>query len=486
VTGRDESRKVISLLGGFRSGMVCLDRFVIVLYLQQMIAPKYLCTFMNPKSFAVAALPILSLLAVAAPANAEVNLLTGEGVSLGNILFPSINFQSSVGSSSTNPGELLSGHHDPDRHGYNVQALELSLGAQLGERFQLFGTYALKPDTDDRWEGVFEEYYATLSGLPLNSTLRGGRFLAKFGMHNQNHPHAFTMVDQHIASGRILGEDGLTLEGAEISLPVLRFLPTGWEDRLTIAAGRVAKLHDHDHDHAEEEAEFESDGGSLRGWTIAGDYGLTFAATSQTQHSGGFSGAWGRNVFGRRSQIYGVNYDFLWRADGVLNRKGHRETSEFFQWRTELFLRHAEAIASVHGHEEDEHEEESGRHEEEHEHEHEDEHSEEHGEHADEAGGGRPERRDFTDFAAYSVLTYGLPGGKWQAHLRGEYASGNSEAGVPERWRVSPAVTWTPSESLPLNWKLQYNYDHSPSFGDEHSVWLQLNFNWGTGCAHAH
>ena len=73
-----------------------------------------------------------------------------------------------------------------------------------------------------------------------------------------------------------------------------------------------------------------------------------------------------------------------------------------------------------------------------------------------------------------------------QAHLRGEYVSGVAEAGLPERWRVSPALSWRPSAELPFHFKLQYNYDHSPAFGDEHSVWAQFSLTWGDCCAHEH
>lgn len=433
------------------------------------------------KKFAISSILALSCCAVGQESQrSAVNLLTGEGVSLGNILFPAVNFQSSYGTSTAEPAELLSGHHDPDRDGFNIQSLELSLLARFGERVSLFGTYAMRPDLDDRWDGVFEEYFASFSGLPFGATVRGGRFLTKFGMHNQNHPHGFTMADQNIANGRLLGEDGLAVEGGEISLPILRSLPTGWDDRLTLSFGRVVSAHKEGHAHggdSEEEPEYEPEGGLFSDWTATAHYGLTLAATSQTLHTAGISAAWGDNRYGRRSQLFGANYEFLWRADGALNRTGHHETSEFIQWRTELFLRRAGAVASIHDHEEEAHHDDEELHDEEG---HQDEE-----EHHDEAGG-KPARKDFTDFAAYSVLTYGFSGGKWQAHLRGEYASGNADAQLAERWRVSPAVTWIPSESLPINWKLQYNFDHSPSFGEEHSVWLQFNLAWGSGCDHAH
>jgi hypothetical protein len=84
----------------------------------------------------------------------------------------------------------------------------------------------------------------------------------------------------------------------------------------------------------------------------------------------------------------------------------------------------------------------------------------------------------------YTALTYGFRGGKVHTHLRAEYVSGVSEAGMPERWRISPAIAWHPADQLPLHFKLQYNYDHSPSFGDEHSIWAQLSVTWGDCCAH--
>ena len=368
------------------------------------------------------------------------NLLTGEGVSLGNIVFPAINFQSAIGTSDTEPSELISGHHDPDRKGITVQNVEFSLSAKLGERVTLLGIYAAKIDTDDRWQGSFEEYFATVSGLPFGAALKGGQFRTHFGFHNQNHPHDFTMIDQNIASGRILGEDGIAVIGGELSLPILRSLPSGWDDHFTFSVGEVPQSDEGEH-HSEEESDeptFEPEGGLFTDWVATAHYGLTFAATSSTTHSAGISGAWGENGYGRSTQIYGASYDYRWRESA--------EKGAFVTWRTEAFARRFGAV----GHDD------------------------------------LNERKDITDFAAYSVLTYGFEGGKWQAHLRGDYASGTAEAGMPERWRISPAVTWAPLLELSMNWKLQYNYDRSPSFGEAHSVWLQLNLNWGRGCAHAH
>lgn len=394
------------------------------------------------KSLIQAIIPLCCLTVGAFAEKPEVNLLTGEGISLGEIIFPAVNFQSAFGTSDAEPSELLSGHHDPDRKGITVQDIEFSLSAKLGERVTLIGIYAAKIDTDDRWQGAFEEYFATVSGLPFGATLKGGQLRTHFGFHNQNHPHAFTMIDQNIASGRILGEDGIAVIGVELSLPILRTLPSGWDDHFTLSVGKVPQSDEDEHHHREEEEHdeptFEPKGGLFTDWVATAHYGLTFAATSSTTHSAGISGAWGENDYGRSTQIYGASYEYRWQESA--------KNSAFVTWRTEAFARKFGAV----GHDD------------------------------------VNERKDITDFAAYSVLTYVFEGGKWQAHLRGDYASGTAEAGLPEWWRISPAVTWTPSNELPMNWKLQYNYENSPSFGEAHSVWLQLNLRWGRGCADAH
>ena len=48
------------------------------------------------------------------------------------------------------------------------------------------------------------------------------------------------------------------------------------------------------------------------------------------------------------------------------------------------------------------------------------------------------------------------------------------------RWRISPNLTWYPSEFSKI--RLQYNYDDRERIGVDHSVWLQFEFLLG---AHA-
>ena len=50
------------------------------------------------------------------------------------------------------------------------------------------------------------------------------------------------------------------------------------------------------------------------------------------------------------------------------------------------------------------------------------------------------------------------------------------------RWRVSPALTWFPTEFSKL--RLQYNYDQRDEIGEDHSIWLQFEFLLGAHAAH--
>ena len=50
------------------------------------------------------------------------------------------------------------------------------------------------------------------------------------------------------------------------------------------------------------------------------------------------------------------------------------------------------------------------------------------------------------------------------------------------RWRLSPNLTWYPSEFSKV--RLQYNYDDRRGFGDDHSVWLQFEVLLGAHAAH--
>ena len=94
---------------------------------------------------------------------------------------------------------------------------------------------------------------------------------------------------------------------------------------------------------------------------------------------------------------------------------------------------------------------------------------------------------NLQDWGGYAQVLWGFKE-RWVAGLRGDYANGNNGAFDAndvfrgERERVSPALTYYPSEFSKI--RLQYNYDHGELFGNQHSIWLQVEFLLGAHGAH--
>jgi hypothetical protein len=421
------------------------------------------------------------------------NLWTGEGIGIGGVLFPSVNFTTAFGASTADdPASLAVGHHDPDRDGWTIQNVEFSLEARLGEHVRAFALYAAKIDLDDHWDDHFEEYYLTVEKLPGDLRLRAGRFYTVFGFQNNRHPHEFDWADQYLMNGRFIGDDPLTVYGGEVSLPLPWSMPAGWSDRLTFSMGAVPDAEEHEHAHGhgegEEEPEFEPEGALLQDWLANVNYTARYEYSENHRFTAGVSAAFGENNFERNTQIYGVHLEYRW------SENGPGDDGRWFAWRTEFALRRFGARSSgelhLHEEEEDGHAAEDGS---------EAEHGEEgHGEDEDhdthegeehdaepEPEPGRSRRRDFTGVGFYTTLMYG-----WNQSValqaRAEWVSGTDEAGLDERLRLSPGITWRPTERLDLLVRAQYNFDHSSAFGDEHSVWTQFVIGWGGGHQHEH
>jgi hypothetical protein len=95
------------------------------------------------------------------------------------------------------------------------------------------------------------------------------------------------------------------------------------------------------------------------------------------------------------------------------------------------------------------------------------------------------------DYGFYSQVAYGFHKG-WVTALRFDYVFPEEQAQYERilgpdldrasRWRISPNLTWYPSEFSKL--RLQYNFDHRNQIGDDHSVWLQFEFLLGSHAAH--
>jgi hypothetical protein len=236
--------------------------------------------------------------------------------------------------------------------------------------------------------------------------------------------------------------------------------------------------HDHGHGgdghggdgHGGEEAEFEAEGANFTDYVITAAWVNQFDISAARRVTGVLSGAWGDNEFGRTSQVYGAGLEFLWRENG------YGAGGNSLRWRNEVMFRHFGAVSGhLPGEEEDDEAHHGGGGE--------GGHAADGGHHADEGDHGgeeSPRRTSFDEFGFYTSLVYGIDD-RFETGVRAGWVSGVSEAGLDDRFRLSPALTWYAGPERTLQARLQYNWDHSDEFGDEHSVWFQLGFNWGGG-----
>lgn len=386
----------------------------------------------------------------------EPDWLTGENVSLGGILFP--HFHSGAVYGDTTADELPEiGHHDPRVDGWTIQGFEFGMSGRFTPDIEAFGAFHLFYDNESEdWGHHFEEWFGKIKNLPGGLELRGGRYLNRFGFHNPTHEHGWSFVDTNLVNGRFLGDDGLYTIGGEVSWKV----PVSWTSMLSVSVGVPPAAEEHHHEDEGPEPEFEAGGAMFDDVFVVANWTNNIDYDDFHQFRAGASGAWGENKWGKTSQIYGIHFEYQWRQNG------YEAGGRYFRWRTEAMLRSFGAVSGhLPGEEPDAHEAE-----------HEDEHAEEHElehDHEEEAHAGT-----LDEFGIYSAIAYGFDNGI-ELGLRGDFVSGIARAGLDERFRVSPAVTYYLNKQRTMYLRAQYNFDHSNDFGTEHSVWGQVGINWG-------
>ncbi|MDH7501757.1 MAG: TonB-dependent receptor [Verrucomicrobiota bacterium] len=354
---------------------------------------------------------------------------------------------------------LQLGGHDPVQRGFTVQNLETVFEGYVDPYFRgqasLVGHIA--PDGDFHFEA--EEAYLVTIALPANLQVKAGQFLTEFGRINPTHPHTWSFVDAPLVAGRFFGAEGLRNPGARISWIV----PTPFYSELfftvqnsqgsTAYSFRGSGEHGGPEDNlifGRERIGRETD--RIGDMLFAPRYAVSFDLTENQTVLIGASAAFGPNNSGpdTDTQIFGM--DFLWKWKSPRHHRGF----PFVAWQTEVMARRFEAGAFA----------------------------------LDENGDGLLDvdlpRETLWDYGLYSQLTWGFQE-RWVAGLRGDWVSGERGAFYPDpdrdtRWRISPNLTWFPTEFSKL--RLQYNYDDRENIGVDHSVWLQFEFMLGSHAAH--
>ena len=388
----------------------------------------------------------------------------GVGANIGGFLFPELFVQGVFGDSTADPTSLAIGDHDPNSQA-TLQSLHFALETEIGDYLSGFVNYDATTDADGHYSGQLEEGFLHIEALPWLS-VGGGQFLNSFGFHNERHVHAWDFVDQYLVSGRMLNEGELTTQGGELIFT----LPTSWESTLTIGGGGVrnhSHSDDHGHGHDEIEPAFEADGANFDNWVVTGNYRADYGRHENM--AGSVSAAIGENGFGKITQVYGIGHEIVWNPEQPLYNdakntvigkyRGGTFGTGSLRWRSELMYRNIEAYSVREDHGEDEHE-------------------------ADHGNQG-PRSAALDEFGLYTQLQYGISD-LTTASLRGEWVSGVDGLGLQERWRVSPSIAIYLTAARNVHLRLQYNYDHGEDFGEDHSVWLQFGFAWGTPSSHGH
>ena len=135
---------------------------------------------------------------------------------------------------------------------------------------------------------------------------------------------------------------------------------------------------------------------------------------TSTSSASGRSGAWGDNRWGRTTQIYGVHVEYLWRQNGY---ESGGTLLPLAQRSDAAQLSTASAAICQVKHTRRTRKKAKKQHEE------------------------KPHGGSFDEFGIYSAIAYGLDNGL-EFGLRGEFVEGIAAAGLDERFRVSPAVTY--------------------------------------------
>ena len=329
---------------------------------------------------------------------------------------------------------------------------ELVFDGAVDPYFKGVANIVFKLDQDGETGVELEEAYLMTTSLPFNLQVVAGQQFVQFGRFNPQHPHQWEFVDENLINNRMFGPEGLRSQGGRLSW----LAPTPFYSELMLSVMNSAGGGNFSFRNSEEDLfgrpavdRSVHDPGDLE-WVPR--YVASFDLTDSQTLVTGVSGAFGPNSSSGHtaSQIYGV--DIFWKWKPEWQSGGF----PFVAIQTEAMGRRYEAGSAD----------------------------------VDEDEDGIPDlilpSENLHDYGFYAQIVYGFTRG-WVAGLRGEWVDGDSAAFHPdpnrdERVRVSPALTFYPTEFSKL--RLQYNFDHGDIHGDDSSVWLQAEFLLGSHGAH--
>ncbi|MFN0206134.1 MAG: coiled-coil domain-containing protein [Planctomycetota bacterium] len=360
------------------------------------------------------------------------------------------------------------GGHDPHQRGTTFVNGELSLQGAVDPYFK--GNVHIIHFIDRAGEtGVeLEEAYLTTTQLPANLQLKAGHYFTEFGRLNRQHPHEWDFVDQPLINNRMFGGDGLRSPGARLSwlapTPFFLELQSGIQNaRGETVSSFLANDEVYGGITGSSGAEIP---GSIGGHPFIKDAVKTLGDMLYTQRAAasfdltdtstilaGLSGLFGPNATGDdgHTEIYG--FDFLYKWKPLNNESGW----PFIKIQNEWMWRniHTDSV------------------------------------NADLDGDSINEvftSKNYKDWGTYAQVLAGFAR-PWVAGFRidwvdGDGASTGGTGLLDRRIRLSPNITYYPSEFSKI--RLQANFDKLQELGDHRftSIWLQFEILFGSHGAH--
>ncbi|HUR91560.1 MAG TPA: hypothetical protein VMY38_02690 [Gemmatimonadaceae bacterium] len=351
-------------------------------------------------------------------------------------------------STERNVPSLQRGDHDPRVRGFTIPNTELTLDGAVDPYFKGFTNIVFKLDEGGETGVELEEAYLLTTSLPANLQLKLGQFFAEFGRQNPQHPHSWSFVDQPLVLNRMFGPEGLRSQGVRLSwLAPTPFYTEAMLGVMNSVGGTTSSFQSDEspeiHGGVVREPEVGSPGDMLLVPRIASSFELSDTQTLLL----GLSAAVGPNNSGpsARTRIFGVDAYYKWKPAAA------QQGFPFVSVQVEGLTRRYEAAER---------------------------------EAAENALVVLP-KETLRDRGWYGQLLYGIRP-RIVAGLRADVASGDEASFVSElrtdRFRLSPNVTWYPTEFSKI--RLQYNYDDRKSVGTDHSVWMQFEFLLGAHASH--
>ncbi len=421
----------------------------------------------------------------------------------------------SVGTSTEKEVTSLQlGGHDPSQRGFTVQNVEAVFDGAVDPYLKGTANVIFQLDPEGETVVELEEAYLVTQSLPWDLQAKAGQFLTELGRINGRHPHQWDFVDIPLVNGRLLGGDGLRGPGARLSW--LMPLPFYSEILVTLqnSQGETAASFRNENEGEPLFGRVPEDRGvnELGDMLVSGRWSGSFDLTDDQTLVLGVSGVSGPNATGENThtQIYGTDLYWKWKSPraeqgfpfasftteamyrrfqageelasassarlSILSRgsvpdprpaKGATFAGPHPQAESLCSSRAAGACLSLAT--------------------------------VDHTGAfeSTPESPDeaplvlphetLEDWGLYAQALYGFTRG-WVAGVRGDFVGGNRGAFDPDpdrsrRVRVSPVLTWYPSEFSKL--RLQYNLDRVEDRAYDHSVWLSAEFLIGSHGAHS-